>query len=155
MAALHNLNTLFILLLILCLLAVVLFLYVRRINARLNQSIKLINELYQLNQSQALTLSELTREVQSNSHEQFKTSSEKSLFNLHAQTEELSKRVLTLENETQKLQQEDPELKMYSRAHQLVKEGLSIEDVMEASQLPRAEVEVLIGLQRHQKSLKL
>lgn len=68
--------------------------------------------------------------------------------------ESLSQRILALENQTQLLQQEDPALKMYSRANQLLQQGASIEDIMEASHLPRAEVEVLVSIQRPKKTLK-
>lgn len=66
-------------------------------------------------------------------------------------TAKIERRILSLENQTQQLLQESPELKMYSRANQLVKEGASIDDVMEACQLPRAEVEVIVGLYSHKK----
>lgn len=63
----------------------------------------------------------------------------------------IEQRILALENQTLQLQQESPELKLYNRANKLVKEGASVEDVMQASQLPRAEVEVLVGLHSHKK----
>jgi len=70
---------------------------------------------------------------------------------VHERTNEIEHRILALENQTLQLQQDSPELKMYSRANQLVKDGARIEDVMEATQLPRAEVEVLVGLHGHKK----
>lgn len=169
---------------------IILWVYARKVNTRLSQAIKLINDLYKLNQSQANTLSELlggsekSSAINSEQYSEKNTErsassltqrvaeqasliikadlvdeianiSDKASIKMTARSEDLSKRVLALENQTQLLQQEDPELKMYSRAHQLVKEGVSIEDIMEASQLPRAEVEVLVGLQRHKKSSNL
>jgi hypothetical protein len=205
MAAFLTVNALFILFSVLCILVIVLWGYARNVNTRLGQSIKLMNDLYQLHQGQARTLADLLDNGENiigndsvnnvgngriesadkeNSIEGSASSpsplmqrlagqvsgiikaelvdevaklvenaqiNEKALINITKLNEKLSKRVLALENQTQLLQKEDPELKMYNRAHQLVKEGVSIEDIMEASQLPRAEVEVLVGLQRHKK----
>lgn len=151
MAVLLAPTTLFILIVVLCSLLGLLWLHISSINKRLQQSIKLINELYLLNKSQANTLEEQTNLIQSQ-----RTSSEQAqihdsaLQDISQQQETLAGRVLALENETQLLAQQDPELKMYSRAQQLVKDGASIKDIMEATQLPRAELEVLVGLQRPQ-----
>jgi predicted PurR-regulated permease PerM len=182
MVAFLTVNVLFILFTILCAFILVLWIYTRKMNTRLSQSIKLINDLYKLNQSQANTLAELsgspekstqgatgfspsalTQRIAEQAGQLIKEDlvnditniSNKALINITTRNEDLSSRVLALENQTELLQQEDPELKMYNRAHQLVKEGVSIEDIMEASQLPRAEVEVLVGLQRHKKTSHL
>lgn len=186
MTAFFTLNTLLIFSLILFALIIALTLYARKINSRLNQSIKLINDLYKLNQRQASTITELlgdTETIQLGDTEDTantesplvsalvlqasdkvkttmasdveaitKTSISTAMVKIIEPINELAKRVVSLENKTELLQREDPELKRYSRASQLVKEGASIEDIMEASQLPRAEVEVLVGLQRPDKT---
>ena len=146
-------STFFILLLGVSFVVVALWLYARKTNARLDQSIKLLNDLYLLNKTQADTLAEHASTLKNyqTSIEQL-TANQGDLNILKTQHETLSKRFLALENQTQLLYQQDPELKMYSKAHQLVKEGVNIQDIMEATQLPRAEVEVLIGLQRHKPS---
>jgi hypothetical protein len=201
MADFLTLNTLSIIVFVLATVVIVTGLYIRKVNARLTQSIKLINDLYQLNQSQATTISDLlsfgeqarcpanqqqpidqnsinsdaasstpefitalvehtsalvkeqlTSDIANISNEKVSSEIASALSNTINPLKDLSKRVLALESQTLQLQQDDPEMKRYSRANQLVKEGASIDEVMEASQLPRAEVEVLFGLQRSKKS---
>lgn len=147
-----TINTLFYSCLILLILLVAVYLYARNIDKRLTQSIKLINDLYKLSQDQANTISHMADDVQN-------TEQSVDLVNTEALaktqladfTATIEQRILTLENQTLLLQQESPELKMYKRASQLAQEGASIDDVMEASQLPRAEVEVLMGLYSKKK----
>jgi hypothetical protein len=190
MPAFLMVNTLVVLLLIFFILLIALGLYARKVNTRLNQSIKLINDLYKLNQSHASKLEQLLGdnpgnnehgEHNGNDHdnkhedadcnfsenapmltkpiqdaiEDLKLeltkdvdSTKNSVVVAMKPLSEMSKRILALEHKTDLMQQEHPEFKRYSRANALVKEGASIEDIMEASQLPRAEVEVLLGLQR-------
>jgi hypothetical protein len=155
------------------------WLYSRRVNDRLNQAIKLINDLYKLHQSQESKINSLLSDAEAHqSMDENETDATKpSLLNtlieqasskiklelaedVNAITQnsitteiqaikDISNRVLALENKTELLQQENPEFKRYTKANTLVKEGASVEEIMEASQLPRAEIEVLVGLQRH------
>jgi hypothetical protein len=46
------------------------------------------------------------------------------------------------------LSQQDPAAKMYAKAHSLVASGATIDEIMDACDLPQAEVEVLIGFQK-------
>lgn len=174
-----TLNSLFYLCIFLLVLLVALCWYTRNVNKRLTQSINLINDLYKLSQNQASTISNMLGDSESlkqsdeinseklsytdllvgKSVSEVKLSIAEELEHIEARalqtftqrTSEIEQRILALENQTEQLQQDSPELKLYNRANQLVKEGASIEDVMEASQLPRAEVEVLVGLHSHKK----
>ena len=183
MTAFLTINTLFYICISLFILLIVLWVYVQNINKRLTQSIKLINDLYKLSQSQSKVLADLVGESQvseRNDDEKENVVADKApiteqlIAKIEAQVKasigddlnciesrateaaskrvlDLEQRILELENQTLQLQQDSPELKMYNRANELVKQGANIEDVMEATQLPRAEVEVLVGLHSHKK----
>jgi hypothetical protein len=145
-------NILFYLCLFLLILLLAVYLHARSIDKRLTQSIKLINDLYKLSQDQANAISKMADDIQD-------TEQSNEVVNADALVKKqaadfaaaIDQRLLTLENQTLLLQQESPELKMYKRASQLAQEGASMEYVMEASQLPRAEVEVLMGLYSKKK----
>lgn len=145
-------NILFYLCIFLLMLLIAMSVYARNIDKRLTQSIKLINDLYKLSQDQAIAISQMMDKDQNTEQTESATDAE-ALAKKHVAdlAVKIDQRILTLENQTQLLQQESPELKMYKRASQLAQEGASIDDVMEASQLPRAEVEVLMGLYSKKK----
>ena len=48
-----------------------------------------------------------------------------------------------LENQLREVKLQDPSLRLYQRAAELVKQGASIEEIMEACDIPRAEAEML------------
>ena len=145
-------NILFSLCLFLLVLLVAVYWYARNVDKRLTQSIKLINDLYKLSQDQASAISTMVKGVHNAQQDEDLVNTETLVKELLADfAVTIEQRILTLENQTLLLQQENPELKMYKRASQLAQEGASIEDVMEASQLPRAEVEVLMGLYSKKK----
>lgn len=145
-------NILFYLSIFLLILLFAVYLHARSIDKRLTQSIKLINDLYQLSKDQGNAISQMADDIhsteQNNEIGNTEVLAKKQAAEFAATT---NQRLLTLENQTLLLQQESPELKMYKRASQLAQEGATIEDVMEASQLPRAEVEVLMGLYSKKK----
>jgi tetrahydromethanopterin S-methyltransferase subunit G len=53
-----------------------------------------------------------------------------------------------IEAEVEDMSQQDPAAKMYAKAHSLVESGASIDEIIEACDLPKAEVEILIGFQK-------
>ena len=54
-----------------------------------------------------------------------------------------------LENQLREVKLQDPSLRLYQRAAELVKQGASIEEIMEACDIPRAEAEMLRMVHRH------
>ena len=48
-----------------------------------------------------------------------------------------------LENQLREVKLQDPSLRLYQRAAELVKQGASIEEIIEACDIPRAEAEML------------
>lgn len=128
-------------------LVVVFVRYAKSVNIRLGQSIKLINELYQLSQTQAEQIRNLEANKQASSSELL-TYLETNVSEIRQQLDNFSHDLRQVENQTQQLQYEDPGLRMYSKANELVAAGASIDDIIQACELPRAEAEVLIGLHR-------
>ncbi|MDT0593833.1 DUF2802 domain-containing protein [Glaciecola petra] len=120
---------------------------VRSENQRLTQSIKLLNDLYKhtqeiqknINKSDADKPEQLTDDV---------LKKDKALQINETKILGLIKRLDQADNRLEQLEKEDPQIRMYKKATELAAQGLSVEDIMDACQLPRAEVEVLKGLQR-------
>ncbi len=130
----------------------------RKLSLRLNKALELINSLYknneahqkkldtlershtdsyeQINQKLALELEKVVSVLTTNIMQSHRTEIEALKFDidkLMAQIEELS--------------QQDPAAKMYAKAHSLVASGASINEIIDACDLPKAEVEVLMGFQ--------
>jgi len=60
--------------------------------------------------------------------------------------DELQRNINGLQQQLQELQQRDPEVKLYQQAKQLIASGTSIDEVVEACGIPRAEAELLFSL---------
>ena len=58
--------------------------------------------------------------------------------------QELDEKQTDIENQLRELQLQDPSLRLYQRAADLVKQGASIEEIIEACDIPRAEAEMLM-----------
>lgn len=116
-------------------------------NQRLTQSIKLLNDLYKHTQ-------EIQEKIDKQNADKLEQDSEgvlkkdQALHLNETEVKRLVKRLDQAENRLEQLEKEDPQVRMYKKATELAAQGLSIEDIMDACQLPRAEVEVLKGLQR-------
>ncbi|MFC4699897.1 DUF2802 domain-containing protein [Glaciecola siphonariae] len=122
-------------------LVVVQWLYAKNIKTKLMQSVGLIDELYKLNTSQSTQLESLRSELNKNKalNQELKKAYGNFEKNLEAQLEKMGATI-------ERLEEQDPALKMYSKASKLVEQGADMDDIIEASGLPRAEVEVLISL---------
>ncbi|MGB3725116.1 MAG: DUF2802 domain-containing protein [Glaciecola sp.] len=155
MSALLTPNHLFFaLLLMLSLLLVCVWVFVKysqATNAKIAQSVKLINELYQLSKAQEQSIKALQVGKLDSDDKAVNIAIEQVSKNSQALAL-LEKELRAVENNTQLLQNDDPSLKMYNRANQLVVSGASIDDIMQACDLPRAEAEVLISLHRKKKT---
>ena len=58
------------------------------------------------------------------------------------------------ENQIRELKLQDPSLRLYQRAAELVKQGASMQEVMEACDIPRAEAEMLFMVHKQSSSQK-
>jgi hypothetical protein len=129
-------------------LVVVLWVYAKNIKTKLMQSVGLIDELYKLNTAQSANIEKLKSQILKNNKVSKALQNDYQTFSLEVQ-DSLNKVSDTVE----RLEEQDPALKMYSKASKLVEQGAAMEDIIEASGLPRAEVEVLMSL--HAKSQHL
>jgi len=68
----------------------------------------------------------------------------------HLQT--LQEKQDEFDNQIRELKLQDPSLKLYQRAAELVKKGATIEEVMEACDIPRAEAEMLFMVHKQSPS---
>ena len=59
-------------------------------------------------------------------------------------TQELDEKQTDIENQLRELKLQDPSLRLYQRAADLVKQGASIDEIIEACDIPRAEAEMLV-----------
>jgi seryl-tRNA synthetase len=129
-------------------LVVVLWVYAKNIKTKLMQSVGLIDELYKLNTAQSANIEKLKSQILKNNKVSKALQNDYQTFS-HEVQDSLNKVSDTVE----RLEEQDPALKMYSKASKLVEQGAAMEDIIEASGLPRAEVEVLMSL--HAKSQHL
>ena len=58
--------------------------------------------------------------------------------------QELDEKYIDVENQLRELKLQDPSLRLYQRAADLVKQGASIDEIIEACDIPRAEAEMLV-----------
>lgn len=58
--------------------------------------------------------------------------------------QELDEKQTDVENQLRELKMQDPSLRLYQRAADLVKQGASIDEIIEACDIPRAEAEMLV-----------
>lgn len=122
-------------------LVIVLWMYAQNIKTKLMQSVGLIDELYKLTTSQAASIEALQADIaQAN---KLSKSTQKAYTEFSTDMEATVNKVAAT---VERLEEQDPALKMYSKASKLVEQGAAMEDIIEASGLPRAEVEVLMSL---------
>lgn len=112
------------------------------LNQRLTQSISLINDLYKHTQALQSTIDDTNKEK----HKDSEYAQATQLF--ESQMQSMSVRLDKAENRLELFEEDDPQIRMYKKATELAAKGLSVDEIMDACQLPRAEVEVLKGLQR-------
>ncbi len=62
---------------------------------------------------------------------------------------DLEKRVVAMDELQQEMSIQSPENKLYSRAVKMVELGADVEEIMRECELPRAEAELLISLNKH------
>lgn len=60
----------------------------------------------------------------------------------------LDEKQTELENQLREQKMQDPSLRLYQRAAELVKQGASIDEIIEACDIPRAEAEMLMMVHR-------
>lgn len=84
--------------------------------------------------------------VRNLAHQQNEDQARSLVVTRHIQS--LQQKLDELESQMRELKLQDPSLRLYQRAAELVKQGASIEEVMEACDIPRAEAEMLSMVHR-------
>ncbi|MFT4731631.1 MAG: hypothetical protein ACI89W_000641 [Gammaproteobacteria bacterium] len=131
----------------------------RKLSLRLNKALELINSLHKFNETHQTNftafenkqdkLHEKNKQALTSELEDMLCSLKTSTSQAHAFDIEMIKiDVDKLMAQIDELSQQDPAAKMYARAHSLVESGATISEIMDACDLPQAEVEVLIGFQK-------
>ena len=106
------------------------------------------NELTSLQHIVKQRTDELDAEVRNVGHQQNEAQARSIVVTKHVQ--ELQLKQDEFENQLRELKLQDPSLRLYQKAAELVKQGATIEDVMEACDIPRAEAEMLFMVHKTQ-----
>ena len=131
----------------------------RALSLRLKKALELINSLHKLNETQQHKINSIEQSIASLSARQSEGLTEQAAAARHlvevntnqtlmAEVNKLKNEIDKLVAQIDELHQQDPAAKLYAKAHSLVASGASIEEIMDACDLPQAEVEVLVGFQK-------
>jgi predicted PurR-regulated permease PerM len=114
-------------------------------------------ELLERQQQRLLMLTEALGALQNTPPQPEKEDNQAQLQPLHEALEQLRAQQQALHQQQQQfastikqLEQQEPEVKLYQRAAKLVEQGASVDDLMQACDLPRAEAELMLAM--HQRS---
>lgn len=109
-----------------------------------------IRTVYQLlhthEQQHAQKIAAAEAAVRNFAHQQNEDQARSLVVTRHIQS--LQQKLDEFESQIRELKLQDPSLRLYQRAAELVKQGASIEEVMEACDIPRAEAEMLSMVHR-------
>lgn len=100
-------------------------------------------------EDETVTLDTVTVEQLEALEETWQSRFDAALQRIHFLTErceEFEKQLAGLQGAVQEVADQDPESRFYQRAAKLVQQGASIEEIMEACELPRAEAELVVSL---------
>ena len=103
------------------------------------RTIGVVNELHNELKARVSVVSQVEATVDELNH----TASSQSVS-----IEELKLNLQQLSQQVERLSASDPAIKMYTKAAQMVDAGESVDEIMEACGLPRAEVEVLASMRK-------
>ncbi|MBF7072396.1 DUF2802 domain-containing protein [Glaciecola sp. MH2013] len=132
----------------------------RKLSLKLHTSLGLIKSLHSMLEAELAKVNDLKESmagyqerVESEIQKQqgLIASSSQSIGNQANQLSLLQEQLNNLQAQCDELALQEPAAKIYSKAQTLVKSGASVEEVMEACDLPRAEVEVMVGFQQKAK----
>jgi exonuclease VII large subunit len=124
-------------------------------NKRLNITLDLLNSLHKIIETNKTKIADLEEKLrtelqqvgQASQNINQSTIDEEYTAQLNQSIEALQVQIEQLSIQYQDLAEQEPAAKIYTKAQHLVRTGASVEEVMEACDLPRAEVEVMIGVQ--------
>ena len=125
--------------LILCILVVILIAAMGVLYSHIKQLRSALSESEQAN-AEAIARTEALAKNANN--QQTEAQARTLVITRHLQ--ELDEKQTDIENQLRELKLQDPSLRLYQRAADLVKQGASIDEVIEACDIPRAEAEMLV-----------
>ena len=124
------------------LIVITLLIIVGGVVAWLFRKIERINhELSSLQRMVKQRTDELDAELRNIGHQQNEAQARTLVATRHVQ--DLQQKQDEFDNQLRELKLQDPSLRLYQKAAELVKQGATIDDVMEACDIPRAEAEML------------
>ncbi|GEA11728.1 DUF2802 domain-containing protein [Alteromonas sp. KUL49] len=116
---------------------------------KLSNQVKLLNQqVADLVTASAEHTSATVAKVTDFGHQQAESQARSLVVTRHLQT--LQSELESLESQVRELKLQDPSVRPYQRAAELVKQGATLSEVMEACDIPQAEAEMLMMV--HQKS---
>jgi len=100
---------------------------------------------YSLDNNQAANIESIARiETLANNANNQQTEAQARTLVITRHLKELDEKQVSIENELRELKLQDPSLRLYQRAAELVKQGASTDEIIEACDIPRAEAEMLV-----------
>jgi len=103
-------------------------------------------DLDNLATSHSAELSRIEALANSANNQQSEAQARSLVITRHLQS--LDEKQMELENQLREQKLQDPSLRLYQRAAELVKQGASIDEIIEACDIPRAEAEMLMMVHR-------
>jgi predicted PurR-regulated permease PerM len=103
---------------------------------------RLSKTLEDIRQSHEHELSRLEALANNANNQQSESQARSLVITRHLQS--LEEKQTELENQLREQKMQDPSLRLYQRAAELVKQGASIDEIIEACDIPRAEAEMLM-----------
>ena len=125
--------------LILCVVVVLLTVAVGVLHSHINQLRKALSE----SENSHAEASARAEAIAKNANNQQSEAQARSLV-ITRHLQELDEKQTEIENQLRELKLQDPSLRLYQRAADLVKQGASIDEIIEACDIPRAEAEMLV-----------
>ncbi len=122
--------------------------YILRLTKKINEiEIQLSNAMLTLDDEQMKSV-EQQQFIESikQSNQAISLENEQVTKQLDARTKQLQTKFIDLENNLQRIKNEQPEDKLYRRALKMVELGADIDEVMSECELPRAEAELLFSI---------
>lgn len=107
---------------------------------------RLRTDLDDLAASHSAELSRIEALANSANNQQSEAQARSLVITRHLQS--LDEKQTELENQLREQKLQDPSLRLYQRAAELVKQGASIDEIIEACDIPRAEAEMLMMVHR-------
>ncbi|GFD81992.1 hypothetical protein KUL156_23190 [Alteromonas sp. KUL156] len=100
---------------------------------------------YSLDNNQAANVESIARiEALANNANNQQTEAQARTLVITRHLKELDEKQVSIENELRELKLQDPSLRLYQRAAELVKQGATTDEIIEACDIPRAEAEMLV-----------